>query len=115
MKKFLRSLGAPPDLEQLDPGLKRSCLGRLASSLTFLFIILALGLWLTFFVLYRDALQSGTQESVLLDNATCILFFGGLTLAVVIASLGGNMLRRALWRLLLRRGTKANYRKDSHD
>ncbi len=102
-KKFLRLTGAMPDLEQIDPALKRSCLGRLASSLTLLFIVLALGIWLTFFVLYRDSLPADSAQRNLLDNMTCLLFFGGLTLAILLASLGGNLLRRALWQFLLRR------------
>ncbi|MEZ0396407.1 MAG: hypothetical protein ABWK53_08285 [Anaerolineales bacterium] len=112
MKKFLRSLSAIPNLEQIDPRLQRSCLGRVANSLTFLFIVLALGLWLTFFVLYRDSLQGGPGESAPLDAAACLLFFGGLTLAMVVASLGGNLLRRALWRFLLRQGQRHRH-KDS--
>jgi hypothetical protein len=103
MRKFLRSSGVMPDFEQIDPQLKHSCLGRLASSFTFLFIILALGVWLTLFVLYRDSLPADSDQGILSNNLTCIFFFGGLTLAIIVGNLGGNMLRRALWRLLLRR------------
>ncbi|MBN2386228.1 MAG: hypothetical protein JXB85_04355 [Anaerolineales bacterium] len=86
------------DREQLDPELQRSCLGRLASMLTFVFIMSCLGIWITAFLLLKDSVAIQTVPAV--EQLTCVIFFGGLALAVIIASLAGNLLRRILWRSL---------------
>ena len=103
MKKLFSLFGKTPDLDQFDPELKRSCLGRLASISTFIFIIICIGLWITGFLLLRETPTMQSIPPAWLDQITCLAFFGGLVLAILVSGLGANMLRRALWRILVRR------------
>jgi hypothetical protein len=103
MKKIFSLFSKTPDLDQFDPELKRSCLGRLASISTFIFIITCVGVWITGFLLLRDTPAMQSIPPGWLDQVYCLAFFGGLVLAILVSGLGGNMLRRALWRILLRR------------
>ena len=103
MKKPFSLFGMTPDLDQFDPELKRSCLGRLASISAFIFIITCVGLWITGFLLLRDTPAMQAVPAGWLDQVNCLAFFGGLVLAILVSGLGGNMLRRTLWRILVRK------------
>ncbi len=88
---------------QTDRALEHSCLGRIISALTFIVVIICLGLWITAFILLRDRLFAETLSGSILTNLTCIIFFGGLVIAIIVGALAGNLLRRAFWKLLIER------------
>jgi len=88
---------------QADRALEHSCLGRIISALTFIVVIFCLGLWITAFILLKDQLFTETLSGSILTNLTCITFFGGLVIAIIIGALAGNLLRRFFWKLLIER------------
>jgi hypothetical protein len=88
---------------QADRALEHSCAGRVVSALTFIVVVFCLGLWITAFLLLKDELFVQTFTGNVLTNLTCIVFFGGLVLAVFVGALAGNFLRRAFWKLLVKR------------
>ncbi len=99
----MRNLGKLSDIDGNDHELKRNCLGRLTSMLAFLFIIFCLTIWITVFLVFKDTSAVQAIPASILEQLTCAIFFGGLVLAVIVGSLGGNMLRRASWHTLQRR------------
>ena len=100
--RFL-GLGSGAAFSQSDWTLEQSCAGRIVSALTFIVIIICLGLWITAFILLKDRLSTGTLAGNVLTDLTCIIFFGGLTVAVFVGALAGNLLRRTFWKILVRR------------
>jgi len=88
---------------QNDPGLERSCAGRLLSALTFIVIIIFLGLWITTFLLLKDNLFAETLSGNILTDLTCLTFFGGLVIAIFVGALAGNFLRRVFWKRRIRK------------
>jgi hypothetical protein len=102
LSEHLRKLGVLA-ANPVDSALQRTCLGRVISALTFIAIVLCLVLWITGFLLFRD---SGIQKSVsaaIYTNLSCIIFFGGLVIAIGIGAMLGNLVRRTLWKALLKR------------
>jgi hypothetical protein len=92
---------------QNDLVLEHSCAGRVQNALTFIVIIICLGLWITFFVTVKDRLFTGTLSGNILTNLTCLTFFGGLVLAIFVGALAGNFLRRIFWKWLIRRSKRS--------
>jgi hypothetical protein len=88
---------------QADPGLERSCAGRILNALNFIIVIACLGLWITIFLLIKDRLFTETLSGNILTNLTCLTFFGGLVISIFVGALAGNFLRRAFWKMFLRR------------
>ncbi|MGZ6346392.1 MAG: hypothetical protein ACXWNC_02320 [Anaerolineales bacterium] len=88
---------------QADRALEHTCAGRVVSALTFIVIVFCLALWITAFLLLKDQLFVQTFTGNILTNMTCIIFFGGLVLAVFVGALAGNFLRRTFWKLLVKR------------
>jgi hypothetical protein len=86
-----------------DPALERSCAGRILSALTFIVVIICLGLWITAFLLLKDDLFTETLSGNILTNLTCLTFFGGLVIAIFVGALAGNFLRRTFWKMLIQR------------
>jgi len=86
-----------------DPISNRSCGTRLLNSMTFTIVILCLGLWITIFLLIKDSLFTGTLSGIILTDLTCLIFFGGLVVAIFTGALVGNLFRRAFWKRLTRR------------
>jgi hypothetical protein len=84
---------------QNDPALERSCAGRIVSTLTFIVVIIFLGLWIAAFLLLKDRLFAKTLSGNVLTNLTCLTFFGGLVIAIFVGALAGNFLRRAFWKM----------------
>jgi hypothetical protein len=86
-----------------DPGLERSCTGRILSSLTFIVVIFCLALWITIFLLLKDRLFTETLSGNIFTNLTCLIFFGGLATAIFVGAQAGNFLRRTYWRRMTRK------------
>jgi hypothetical protein len=106
MNKGLKGLwksGKETVANQADLALEHSCAGRVINALTFIVILLCLGLWITGFLQLKDDLVKQTVTGNVLTNLTCIVFFGGLVIALFVGALAGNFLRRAFWKMLVRR------------
>jgi hypothetical protein len=106
MKSRLHKLwisGKQTATTQADRALEHTCAGRVVSALSFIVVVFCLGLWITVFVLLNDRWFPLLFSGTILTNLTCIVFFGGLVLAVFIGALSGNFLRRAFWKLLVKR------------
>ena len=80
-----------------------TCAGRMVSVMTFIAIIGCLGFWITLFLLVKDRLSTQTLSGNVVSNLTCVVFFGGLVLALFIGAMIGNFLRRAFWKWLVKR------------
>ena len=98
-----RRLGYVVDSNQADWELERSCARRIINALTFIVIIICLGLWITTFLLLKNRLSTETLAGNVLTNLTCISFFGGLAVAIFVGALAGNFLRRTFWKILVGR------------
>jgi hypothetical protein len=106
MKKRFSSLweaGKLTAASQADRALEHTCAGRVVNALTFLVVVLCLGFWIAVFLLFNDQLVTQTLSANLLTNLTCLVFFGGLVVAVFIGALAGNFMRRAFWKSLVKR------------
>jgi len=99
----LRSLSSGAVPGQADWALERSCAGRIINALTFIIVIVCLGLWITTFLLLKDRVFSKTLAETTLTNLTCITFFGGLVVTIFVGALAGNFLRRTFWKILIKR------------
>jgi hypothetical protein len=88
---------------QADRALEHTCAGRVVSALTFIVVVFCLGLWITGFLLLNDRLFPKIFYGNVLTDLTCIVFFGGLVVAVFTGALAGNFLRRTFWKLLVKR------------
>ncbi len=86
------------------PSPARGSAARFQDALTFGSIVFFLALWITAFLLLKDDLLGTTYSGSLLTDLTCVTFFGGLVAAVLSGALVGNLLRRLLWKTLVRRG-----------
>jgi flagellar biosynthesis protein FlhB len=89
--------------EGMDESLRRTFIGRAISMVSFIMVILCLGLWVTVFSLWRDNSLVNSIAPKILSNLMCFGFFGGLVFAVIIGGLVGNTLRRVLWKMLVKR------------
>jgi hypothetical protein len=78
----------------------RSWTGRSIKALSFIAIIVFLGLWIIAFLFLRNDLSADIAAGVWLNDLSCIIFFGGLAIAVFFGALVGNILRRFFWRSL---------------
>ncbi len=106
MKQRLNSLwksGKETAATQADRALEHSCAGRVVSALTFIMVVFCLGMWITAFILLKDKLFAETLSGNVLTNLTCIVFFGGLVVALFVGAMAGNFLRRAFWKMLVKR------------
>jgi hypothetical protein len=107
-KRFARlwKSGKQTVSSQADRALEHSCAGRIVSALTFIVVIFCLGLWITAFLLLKDRLFTETLSGNILTDLTCVTFFGGLVIAIFVGALAGNFLRRAFWKLLVKRAKR---------
>ena len=106
MKEWLNRLwksGGETAASQADRALEHTCAGRVVSALSFIAIVFCLGLWISVFLLLKDRLFTQTLSGNVFTNLTCIVFFGGLVVTLFIGASAGNFLRRAFWRLLVKR------------
>jgi hypothetical protein len=88
---------------QNDPFWENSFGARILNALTLIIVITCLGLWITAFLLLKDQLFSKTLTGTILTDLTCITFFGGLAIAIVVGGAAGNFLRRTFWKMIDRR------------
>jgi hypothetical protein len=103
--RLLKS-GMRADLDIKNQTLSRSCAGRVISALTIIIVIFYLALWVTAFLLLKDRLFIKTFTGSLLTNLTCITFFGGLVIAILLGALTRNFLRRVFWDILINHTSK---------
>jgi hypothetical protein len=106
MRKRLNKLwksGKETASSQADRALEHTCAGHVVSALTFIVDIFCLGLWITGFLLLKDKLFTQIFSGNVLTNLTCFVFFGGLVVMLYVGALAGNFLRRAFWKLLVKR------------
>jgi hypothetical protein len=101
--KGLWKAGRGTAASQADWALEHTCAGRVISALTFIVVIICLGLWIALFVVFKDQLLTQTPAGNVVTNLTCIVFFGGLVVALFIGALAGNFLRRTFWKMLVKR------------
>jgi len=88
--------------DEVDRTLQRTCIGRIVSLLTLIFIVLCVLIYGgALLALNATGLLKQLPESVggVLTAGLCVGFF----LAIILAGLIGNWLRRLFWRALLRR------------
>jgi high-affinity K+ transport system ATPase subunit B len=95
--------GRQSAVNQADRALEHTCAGRVVSALTFIVVVVSLGFWITAFLLFRNQLFTHAISANVFNNLTCIIFFGGLVLAVFVGAMAGNFLRRTFWKLLVKR------------
>jgi hypothetical protein len=95
--------GKETAVNQSNRALERTCAGRVISAMTFIMMLFCLGLWITVFLLLKDQLFSQTLSGNVFTNLTCIVFFGGLVMALFVGALAGNFLRRTFWKILVKR------------
>jgi hypothetical protein len=100
--RYLRGLGSYAAVDQVDHAIQRSCIGRIVSLLTLLFILLfGCSYLLIGLVLSRTRL--GDLASDALSKVLVVGFVVGLLLCIIVAGLIGNWLRRLIWSSLRRR------------
>jgi hypothetical protein len=102
LKKIWKS-GKGITASQADRALEHTCVGRVVSALTFLVIIICLGLWIGFFLVLNDQLLAHNSSGNAVTDLSCIVFFGGLVISLFIGALAGNFLRRSFWKMLVKR------------
>jgi hypothetical protein len=95
---WTRMTSSPGD--QNDEELANSCAGRIVNAFTFIVILLCLALWITIFLVLKDHLVASSIAGNTLTDLTCVIFFGGLVIAIFIGALAGNFMRRTFWRKL---------------
>jgi len=101
LKRFWKS-GWETAANQAGQAPEQTCAGRVISTLTYIVVIICLGLWITVFLVLKDQLVAQTVDGSILTNLTCILFFVGLIMALFIGALAGNFLRRFFWKMLVK-------------
>ncbi len=102
IRRKVRKLGGYAAGRQVDRALRRSCIGRIVSLLTLIFILACVAVYgLGALALNRAGLTEYLPEAV--GSAATVAFFIGLIGCIVVAGLIGNWLRRLAWRALLRR------------
>jgi hypothetical protein len=102
MKDFITHLwnsGKEAFGHQNVQGLDRSLAVRILNTLTFIVVVILLGLWIIAFLVLKDDLLTKTLSGNLLTNLSCLIFFGGLVLSIFIGALIGNLLRRVFWKM----------------
>jgi hypothetical protein len=105
MKKKLNRLwkfGKETATSQADRALEHTCAGRVVSALTFIVVVFCLGLWITVFLVLNQYFTQALSANWL-TNVNCFVFFVGLVAAIFVGALAGNFLRRAFWKLLVKR------------
>jgi hypothetical protein len=102
LRRLLRGLGAYAAVDQVDRTIQLSCIGRIVSLLTLLFILL-FGCSYLVIGLLLSRTRLGDLASGALSKTLVIGFVVGLLLCIVAAGLIGSRLRRLIWRALRHR------------
>ncbi len=101
----LKDLGKAAATVGVGQVVERSCVGRIVSMLTFIFIVLCVALYgLMWYGLTRSGLLEQLPQPI--GGALGMSLFVGLFIAIILAGLVGNWLRRRLWNALLRRSAR---------
>lgn len=103
-----------PDLRRLvsfgvaseaERALYRTCIGRIVSALTFIFIVLCIVLYgLMWYGLTTIGLAERLPQPI--GGMLGISLFIGLFVCIILAGLIGNWLRNRIWHALLRRAAR---------
>ena len=99
---YLRRLGTYTAVDQVDHAIQHSCIGRIVSLLTLLFILL-FGCSYLFAGLLLSRTHLANLLSGALNKALVVGFVVGLFLCIIVAGLIGNSLRHLVWHALRRR------------
>ncbi len=102
LKEWLRRVGMLAT-NPVNRNQQRTFLGRFVSALTFIAIILCLVLWITGFLLFQNSSIRQEVTAPIFTDLSCIIFFGGLAVAMGVGATVGNFMRRAFWEWLTRR------------
>lgn len=99
LRRGLRSLGRIAVNDKIDRAIQRSCIGRIVSALTGIFM---LGCLLSVILLSIIANESGIMDLLpdFVGNILGVLFVFGFIAAIIIAGIIGSLLRKSLWQLL---------------
>lgn len=84
--------------------LQKSWTGRAINAISFMTVIITLVMWVTLFTLLRGSLTASPVATSISTAVSCFSFFGGLILAILLGGWAGNLLRRVLWRVLIKLG-----------
>lgn len=82
--------------------LERTFTGRLINMMKFMIIIIFLGFWIAWFLVIKDTLFNGKVRETIATDLTCITFFGGLVISIILGSIAGDIVRRFFWKLLIK-------------
>jgi hypothetical protein len=82
--------------------LERTRAGRLINMMKFIIVIIFLGFWVAWFLAVKDQLFKGHFIEPAATDLTCITFFGGLIISLILGSIAGDIVRRLFWRLLIK-------------
>lgn len=101
-QRGLRRLIALGAASEADYALQRTCIGRIVSLLTLIFIVLCVVLYgLMWYGLTTTGLAERLPQPI--GGILGISLFIGLFICIILAGLIGNWLRRRIWSALLRR------------
>lgn len=101
----LQDLGTAAATVGVGQAVERSCIGRIVGMLTFIFIVLYVALYgLMWYGLTRSGIAKQLPQPI--GGALGMSLFVGLFVAIILAGLVGNWLRRRLWHALLRRSAR---------
>lgn len=104
-RQNLRQLGTIAAASEVDRALQHSCIGRIVGLLTFIFIVLCIVLYaLIWYGLIKTGLAEQLPQPI--GGALGMSIFVGFFVAIILAGLIGNWLRRLIWRLLLRQAAR---------
>ena len=99
LRRTLRGLGRMAVNDNIDRAIQRSCIGRIVSALTGIFMLACL---LIVILLSFLANESGLMDMLpdFIGNILGAMFVIGFIAAIIIAGIIGGLLRRQLWQLL---------------
>lgn len=104
-QRGLREVGRMAAVSEIDRALERSCIGRIVGMFTLIFIVLCIALYaLMWYGLTKTGMAERLPQPI--GASLGMSIFVGLIVAIVLAGLIGNWLRRRIWRLLLARAAR---------
>lgn len=96
--------GGRTDSRQAETAPARGGAPETVRALTFISVMFFVVVWIVGFLLVQHDLAARAHPAGARLDLICLVFFGGLLLAICAGALTGNLLRRVLWRIRTRRG-----------